>query len=130
MASLSVTNTFSSGATITASGHNQNFSDIVNYVNNRNSGSSTWDAVSSSSTSNVPLVCNNSTGTQNIANFQDNGSNVFSIADGSVVMTQNSQGIGIGATPSQSSTWASNTYVVLTVANTASAGKSAVVEMA
>lgn len=100
MSTLSVTNTFASLATITAAGHNQNFSDVVNYINNRNSGSSTWDAVSSASTSNVPLICNNSTGTQNIANFQDNGSNVFSIADGSVVVTQNSTGFGIGVTPS------------------------------
>lgn len=47
MASLAVTNTFSSLATITASGHNQNFSDVVNYINNRNSGSSSWDVISS-----------------------------------------------------------------------------------
>lgn len=48
MASLAVTNTFSAGATIIASQHNTNFSDIVNYINNRNSGSTKWDGISTS----------------------------------------------------------------------------------
>ena len=82
MASLAVTNTLSSGATILASEHNTNYSDIVTYVNNRNSGSSSWDALYSLSTSTVPLRCDNSTGTQNIANFYDNGTEVLVIKDG------------------------------------------------
>lgn len=85
MASLAITNTLSNGATILASEHNTNYSDIVTYVNNRNAGSSTWDAVSISSASNVPFTANNSTGTQDIARFQDNGTNVLQILNGGIV---------------------------------------------
>lgn len=46
MASLAVTNTFIDGATITAAGFNTNYSDIVSYINNRNSGGTAWDALS------------------------------------------------------------------------------------
>lgn len=82
MANLSVTNTFTDGAVIEASEHNTNNSDITTYINNRNSGSTAWDAVKSEHATNVPVIANNSTGTQNIANFQDNGTNVLAIADG------------------------------------------------
>jgi hypothetical protein len=82
MATLAVTNTFVSLASITAAGHNTNFSDIVTYVNNRNDGSATWDVVKVTSASTVPFIANNSTGTSNIANFQDNGTSVLSVADG------------------------------------------------
>jgi hypothetical protein len=94
MSSLSVTNTFVDGQVITASGHNQNNSDIVNYINNRNSGSSTWDAVSVSTNSGVPLTANNSTGTSDIVRLQDNGTTVFSVADGGVatIYTPNTGG--------------------------------------
>jgi hypothetical protein len=85
MASLAVTNTLSNGATILASEHNTNYSDIVTYINNRNSGSATWDAISVASSSNVPVVLNNSTGTQDIFRAQDNGTNVMVIADGGYV---------------------------------------------
>lgn len=44
MPSLSVTNTFVASAVITAAAHNQNFSDIVTYINNRNSGTA-WDSL-------------------------------------------------------------------------------------
>lgn len=85
MANLAVTNTLSNGATILASEHNTNYSDIVTYINNRNTGSSTWDAISVLSSSVVPLVINNSTGTQDIARFQDNGSNVVQVFDGGII---------------------------------------------
>lgn len=48
MASVAVTNTFQNGASIIASQFNTNFSDLVNYINNRNSGSSAWEALSTS----------------------------------------------------------------------------------
>lgn len=82
MANLAVTNTFADGNIITASGHNTNNSDIVNYINNRNDGSATWDCLKVTASSQVPLVVNNSSGSNNIANFQDNGSNVVTILDG------------------------------------------------
>lgn len=85
MASLAVTNTLSNGATILASEHNTNYSDIVTYINNRNSGSTTWDAVSVLSSSTVPLVVDNSSGTSDIVQLKDNGSNVFTVADGGIV---------------------------------------------
>jgi hypothetical protein len=56
--------------------------DIVDYINNRNSAVAIWDALWATNATTVPLQINNSTGTQNIANFQDNGTNVLTIADG------------------------------------------------
>lgn len=85
MTALAVTNTLANGATILASEHNTNYSDIVTYINNRNSGSATWDAVSVASATSVPLILNNSTGTQDIARFQDNGTNVFQLLDGGII---------------------------------------------
>lgn len=82
MASIVVTNTFVSGTTILSSAMNTNFDDIETYINNRNSGSATWDRLLVTSSSAVPLIVDNSSGTSNIAQFRDNGSNVFSIADG------------------------------------------------
>lgn len=82
MASVAVTNTFASGTTISSSQVNTNFSDLVTYINNRNSASATWDVVSASSSTSVPLVTSNSTGTQNIFDAKDNATTVFSIVDG------------------------------------------------
>jgi hypothetical protein len=45
MSDLTITNTFVSGNKITASSHNQNFSDVKNYINARNQGSTSWDNV-------------------------------------------------------------------------------------
>ncbi len=44
MANVSVTNNFIAGTTASASQVNTNFSDIVNYINDRNVGTSKWDA--------------------------------------------------------------------------------------
>lgn len=55
MADLAVTNTFVSGASITAAGHNTNFSDVVTYINNRNGGTDTWSFVKVSSTNGNPV---------------------------------------------------------------------------
>jgi len=84
MATLSVTNTLAATADILASEHNTNYSDIVTYVNDRNDGSAVWERCLVTDATNVPLIINNSTGTQNIANFQDNGSNIFSVENSSV----------------------------------------------
>ncbi len=43
MANLAVTNTFVAATTILSAAVNTNFSDIVSFVNNRNSASSSWD---------------------------------------------------------------------------------------
>lgn len=84
MSSLSVTNTFSTGV-IDATQFNSNYSDIVTYVNNRNSGSASWDGCSVSSAVNVPLIANNSTGTQDVAQFYDNGVFVGEVFNGGIV---------------------------------------------
>lgn len=46
MSNVSVTNTFVSATVISSSAMNQNFSDLVNYINLRNAGSSAWDVLS------------------------------------------------------------------------------------
>jgi hypothetical protein len=43
MSALAIPNTFVAGNTITAAGHNQNNSAIQTYINDRNSGSASWD---------------------------------------------------------------------------------------
>jgi len=85
MTNLAVTNTFVSGAIITASGHNTNYSDIVNYINNRNTAVASWDGVSVASSTIVPLTVDNGTGTQNIFEVLDNGAGVLVVKDGGYV---------------------------------------------
>lgn len=97
MANLAVTNTFVDGTVITASGHNQNFSDIVNYINNRNDGSTAWDTLKVTNASSVPLVVNNGAGTNAIVNFQDDGTNVMTISDGGQVLINVPSGSGQAA---------------------------------
>lgn len=84
MSSLSVSNIFTTGI-IDADKFNTNYSDIVTYVNNRNSGSATWDAAYCTSSTNVPITASNSTGTQDIAQFNDNGTIVGEIFDGGII---------------------------------------------
>lgn len=50
--------------------------------NNHDTGTSKWTVVSAQGSSSVPLVADNSTGTQNIVEFKDNGTTVWSVADG------------------------------------------------
>lgn len=92
MTALAVTNTFAIGATITAAGHNTNYSDIVTYINNRNAGSTTWDALSVASATNVPGIFNNSTGMQDILRCQDNGTNVLLVPNGGIITMANQSG--------------------------------------
>ena len=82
MAAPSVTNTFTNNTTADASEVNTNFTDLVDYISDRNDGSVAWERCLVTNASSVPLIINNSTGTVNIANFQDNGTNVFQIVDG------------------------------------------------
>lgn len=82
MSDVAVTNTFTNSTTADGNQVTTNFSDLVNYINARNTGSSTWDSLKVTSATAVPLVVNNSSGSSNIVNFQDNGSNVVTIPDG------------------------------------------------
>lgn len=71
--------------------------------NDHDTGTSKWQVVSAENGTNIPLIVNNSTGTQNIANFRDNGTNVLTVADG-------------GAT-SATATGATSTALTATAAN-------------
>ena len=55
MAVFVPTNTFGSGAVITASGHNTNWSDVTTWLNNRYNGSDTWSFMKVSSTDANPV---------------------------------------------------------------------------
>lgn len=55
MAVFSVTNTFVSGTTITASGHNTNWADVTSWLNNRYNGTDTWLNVKVAGTSANPV---------------------------------------------------------------------------
>lgn len=91
MASLAVTNTLAAGQTISASPLNTNFSDIVTYINNRNSASATWDAwkvsantsnpaeiKSSAATCELDIDCTGSNGVPFIS-FRRSGTTYFSL---------------------------------------------------
>ena len=96
MPAVSVTNTFSAGATIIAGDHNTNFTDLVNYINNRNDATTAWDLcrVTASPTTSIALIVNNSTGTVNVASFRDNGTDVLTIADGGTTTVTANGGTG------------------------------------
>jgi hypothetical protein len=47
MADVAITNTFTAATAIVASQMNTNFSDLVNYINARNTGSASWDVLKS-----------------------------------------------------------------------------------
>ena len=81
MASVAVTYDFSANTTAASAEVDQNFTDLVNYINNRNDGSATWDSLKATSATATVLTINNSTGTNSIAVFQDNGSAVVTIPD-------------------------------------------------
>src|SRR3990167_11248840 len=83
MADVSVTYSFSANTTAASGEVNQNFTDLVNYLNARADGGTAWDgAYVESASVNPVLRVNNSSGTNNIAEFEDNGTNVVVIPDG------------------------------------------------
>lgn len=82
MAVLAVTNTFVDATTAQASQVNTNFSDIVSYVNNRNDGTSAWDALRVTTASDIVAILDNSSGTSDILRCRDNGTVCAAISDG------------------------------------------------
>ena len=64
---LAVTNTFASGATITAAGFNTNFTDVVNYINNRNDGTDEWQLLKVTSTTGNCVVISSSAATTEVS---------------------------------------------------------------
>lgn len=86
MSDLAVSNVFNAGDIIDAVKFNTNYTtNVAGYINNRNSGSSKWDNFYVLTATTVPLIANNSTGTQDIVNFKDNGTTVFQILDGGYI---------------------------------------------
>ena len=129
MSDLQVTNVFSDGDTVSATNFNTNYSDIVTYINDRNSAAVTWDAMNATSTSNIPLTANNSTGTQDVVQMTDNGTNVFTVNDGGYInfqlqdfaYTRKSGGVEIyGTGPSKIINWSAQSQ---TQSNMDSTGK-------
>jgi hypothetical protein len=55
---------------------------MFNAHNNHDTGTSKWTVVSAEGATSVPLLANNSTGTQNILEARDNGTAVLTVADG------------------------------------------------
>jgi hypothetical protein len=55
---------------------------LFNAHNNHDTGTSKWGVVSAEDSSSIPLLANNSTGTQNIFEARDNGTAVLAVADG------------------------------------------------
>jgi hypothetical protein len=82
MTAPSVTNILAANTLGKSGDVNINFSDLVIYLSNRNDGSASWDRVLVTSSSAVPLIVSNSTGTSAIAQFNDNGVTVFQVVDG------------------------------------------------
>lgn len=91
MANVAVTNTFSANTTIESGQMNTNLSDLVTYINNRNTAAADWEACHVTTADRVPMQIDNSTGANSIAIFQDNGTAVMTIADGGVITTTGAQ---------------------------------------
>ena len=88
MAQISRSTKVNGGTTLTASTTARavdvetDMATLVNAHNNHDSGSSSWTVVKAAGATSVPLDVDNSTGTQNIATFKDNGAAVLAIKDG------------------------------------------------
>jgi hypothetical protein len=67
MAVFARTNTFVSGASITASGHNTNWDDVTTWLNNRYNGSDTWSFMKVSSTDSNPVDISSSGATTEVS---------------------------------------------------------------
>lgn len=58
---------------------NSEINNIVNILNNLDAGSSKWDIVSILNATSVPLIVDNSSGSQDVADFKVNGSTKVSV---------------------------------------------------
>lgn len=96
MAILAVTNTFVSGATITASGHNQNFSDVVSWANG-NVGEDNLDTmagtVSWSVSTNVLGISMTNGGTEGSLSITNNAN--LAAGKACLLITQNNTGLAL-----------------------------------
>lgn len=90
MAIFAVTNTFSAGSTITAAGHNTNWSDVTTWLNNRYNGTDTWlnMKVSATAANPVDIASSGSTTEVSINNTATDGDPILSFElSGTAVVT-------------------------------------------
>lgn len=85
MAAISRSYTFTDGTDAYGSQVQTEFATVYDAWNNHDAGTSSWTVVSTSNASTTPLISNNSSGTNNIAEFKDNGTAVVTVADGGTV---------------------------------------------
>lgn len=69
---------------------------LFSTLNGYDAGTTKWAVVSAQNSSATPLIADNSTGTNNIAEFKDNGTSVVTIANGGT-MTMNGGTIAMGS---------------------------------
>lgn len=93
---------------------------LFNAHNNHDSGTSKWVVVSAEGATSVPLVVNNSTGTQDIVQFKDNGTSVLHVTDGGIITAKAVATSGITLTVGAAS--GAGTGVALVADNDASTG--------
>lgn len=58
---------------------------LFNAHNNHDAGTSKWTVVSALNASACPLIADNSSGTNDIAEFKDNGTTILTVADGGII---------------------------------------------
>lgn len=124
MSTITRTFTFSDGTTAYGSQVESEISNIVTAFNNHNAGTSTWSIISVLNASSVPLVADNSTGTNDIVNFKDNGAIVFRVNDGgATVITATAGGSSVPLTLNNSTSTGSifiaqdNGSAIMTIAD-------------
>jgi hypothetical protein len=76
------TGTYTAHANAAAADVEADVSALYSAHNNHDAGTSKWTVVSALNATAAPLIADNSTGTNDIAQFKDNGTTVWSIADG------------------------------------------------
>lgn len=97
MGAVERTHTFNSEQMPTGNDAETEFSGIYDAWNNHNSGTQKWRVVSALNASAAPLIADNSTGTNDIVQFKDNGSTVWSIADGGNLVSATKKITGLAA---------------------------------
>jgi hypothetical protein len=112
------TYTFNDGNDIVGSQLETEIDNIINTHNSLDSGTSKWTVVNTSNASSTPLISDNSSGTNNIAEFKDNGTAVWTIADGGNLVSASKKITGLAA---GSATGDAATYEQLKVVQTVSA---------
>lgn len=85
MTELAISNTFQEEELFDHAKWNTNYSDIVDYLNERNEATTTWDAFRIYRTDGVGLTVNNGSGSFSVCELRDNGTSYFTIDDGGTI---------------------------------------------